>query len=59
MSRALPTVFVGVEENDCGENVIAGWVVYCLIGISLAQNNGGALVSLDGLNGGWKVLVVA
>ena len=58
MSRTLPIVFVGVKENNCGRNVITGWVVYCLIGISLAQNNGGALVNLDGLDGGWKILVV-
>ena len=52
MSRTLPIVFVGVEENNCGRNVIPRWVVYCLIGISLVQNNGGAWVSLDGLDGG-------
>ena len=59
MSRTLPAVFVEVEENNCGGNVIAGLVVYCLIGISLAQNNGGSLVNLDGLDGGWKILVLA
>ena len=59
MSRTLPAVFVGVEENNCGGNVITGWVVCCLIGISLAKNNGGALVNLDGLDGGWKILVLA
>ena len=59
MSRTLLVVFIGVEENNCGENVIPRWVVCCLIGISLAQINGGAWVSLDGLDGGWKVLVVA
>ena len=59
MSRMLTAVFVGVEENNCGRNVIPGWIVCCLTGISLAQNNDGAWVSLDGLDGGWKVLVVA
>ena len=59
MSRTLLAVFVGVEKNNCGGNVIARSAVHCLIGISLAQNNGGALVNLDGLDGGCKVLVVA
>jgi len=59
MSRALTIVFVGVEENNCGRNVIPRWIVGCLIGIFLVQKNGGAWVSLDGLDGGWKVLVVA
>ena len=59
MGRTLSIVFVGVEENDCGGNIIPRWVVCCLIRISLAQNHGGAWVSLDGLDGGWKVLVVA
>ena len=59
MSRTLPAVFVGVEEINCGGKIITRLVVYCLIGISLAQNNGGALVNLDGLDGGLKVLVVA
>ena len=59
MSRTLPIVFVGVEENNCGRNVIPRWVLCCLIRISLAQNHGGAWVILDGLDGGWKVLVVA
>ena len=59
MSRTLPIAFIGVEENNCGRNVIPRWIVCCLIGISLAQNNGGTWVSLDGLDGGWKVLVVA
>ena len=59
MRRTLPIVFVGVDENNCGRNVIPRWIVYCLVGISLAEKNGGAWVSLDGLDGGWKVLVVA
>ena len=59
MSRTLLVVFIGVKENNCGENVILKWVVYCLMGISLAPSNGAAWVSLDGFDGGWKVLVVA
>ena len=59
MSRTPVAVFVRVEENNYGRNVIPRWIVCCLIGISLAQNNDGAWVSLDGLDGGWKVLVVA
>jgi len=59
MSRTLPIIFVGVEENNFGRNVIPRWIVGCLIGISLAQNNGSGWVNLDGLDGGWKILVVA
>ena len=59
MSRMLPVIFIGVEENKCEGNVISRCVVCCLIGISLAQNNGRGWVSLDGLDGGWKILVVA
>ena len=59
MGRTQSVVFVGVEESNCGRNIIPRWVAYCLIGVSLVQNNGGVWVSLDGLDGGWKVLVVA
>ena len=59
MSRALPVIFVGVEENNFEGNNIPRCVVYCLIGISLEQNNGKVWVNLDGLDGGWKILVVA
>ena len=59
MSRTLPVIFIGVEENNYEGNVIPRCVVYCLIGISLAQNNGRGWVNLDGLDGGWKILVVA
>ena len=59
MSRTLPVIFVGVEWINCGGDVIPRWVVCYLIGLSLAQSNGRAWVKLDGLNGGWKVLVVA
>ena len=59
MSRTLPVIFIGVEENSCEGNVIPKCVVCCLIRISSAQNNGRVWVSLDGLDGGWKILVVA
>ena len=59
MSRALPVIFIGVEENNCEGNGIPRCVVCCLIGIFLAQNNGRGWVNLDGLDGGWKILVVA
>ena len=52
MSRALPVIFIGVEENSCEGNLIPRCVVCCLVGISLAQNNGRGWVSLDGLDGG-------
>ena len=59
MSRTLPVIFIEVEENNYEGNVIPRCVVYCLRGIYLAQNNGRAWVNLDGLDGGWKILVVA
>ena len=55
----MPVVCVGVEENNREGNLVSRWVVCCLIGISLAQNNGRGWVNLDGLDGGWKILVVA
>ena len=59
MSRMLPVIFIGVEENSCEGNLIPRCVVCCLIGISLAQNNGRVWVNLDDFDGGWKILVVA
>ena len=58
MSRTLPVIFIGVEENNYEGNVIPGCVVCCLTGTSLAQNNGRGWINLDGLDGGWKILVV-
>ena len=59
MSRILQVILIGVEEDNCEGNVVPRCVVYCLIGISLEQNNGKVWVNLDGLDGGWKILVVA
>ena len=58
MSRTLPVIFIGVEESNCEGNVFPRCVVYCLIVISLAHDNGIGGVNLDGLDGGWKILVV-